>query len=708
MRKSCLSLLFLLLLVCTAAISQPFTLDSLGVDGVVLDSHWKFHEGDDSSWAAAGYNDAGWDTIPIDSYPPNRDTVLWYRLHLRFNASLLNIPLALSIRQTGAADIYLDGKKLISYGIVSAGKNQEEGYNPKNEPFILTVGNGQDHVLAIRYSNHVTRRKSQPFGPELTIGHANTILSEVFDLAFAKLILGDITLGFFMGLTFLHLLLYFFYRSDTSNLYYSLFTGAFLFLLFSFHFHTYHTSSESWNVINKMLPVAYPCFFFLLFLLGTRLFGMRRKKFFYLTVGITAATILFYFFNSRLYSYLLISLIFNVSITMLFTIWYAFKKRTDGSVILGTGMVLSLLFIIIMLILLIFNDFSISLTGGRQVLFLFFLMLSVLSIPISMSVYLARNFAFKSKTLTLKLDEVQELSEKNLQHAREKEELLSQQNEKLEGLVKLRTAEVTTQKNILEEQKEQLEIKNREILDSLQYARFLQEVILPPVSFINEKVTDSFILFKPKDIVAGDFYFSEMEGDHFFIAVADCTGHGVPGAMLSILCSNALSQAVKEFRITDPGKVLDKVNEIVGGTFDKSRQAVNDGMDISLLVINRKEKEITWAGAYNHIWYTENDSLQVIKGNKQPIGKHLMRSPFITHHIPWQEGSRFYLFTDGYADQFGGKDGKKFMRRNLYELIKSAAMQPAAEQKKLLEETFRTWSMSHEQVDDVTIVGVII
>ena len=231
---------------------------------------------------------------------------------------------------------------------------------------------------------------------------------------------------------------------------------------------------------------------------------------------------------------------------------------------------------------------------------------------------------------------------------------------------------------------------------------------MPPQSFIKEYVYNCFVLYKPKDIVAGDFYYAEKAGDYFFIAAADCTGHGVPGAMLSVLCSNALNQAINEFGISDPGLILDKVNELVSATFEKSKQDVNDGMDISLLAISRDKKKIRWAGAYNHLWYTVNGTLQEIRATKQPIGKYHNRSNFTSHEIPWQPGACFYLFTDGYADQFGGSEGKKYLRKNLFGLIQSVCGKPADEQQQYLDQTFYDWTGKHEQVDDMTLVGIII
>lgn len=210
----------------------------------------------------------------------------------------------------------------------------------------------------------------------------------------------------------------------------------------------------------------------------------------------------------------------------------------------------------------------------------------------------------------------------------------------------------------------------------------------------------------PKDIVAGDFYFFETTPTHLFYAAADCTGHGVPGAMVSIVCSNALTRCVKEFDLTDPGKILDKTRELILDTFKKSGQDVKDGMDISMITIEKNSGKITWAGANNPLWYLHNNAIHEIKPDKQPIGKTDDPKPFTTHVLPYKNDLMVYLFTDGYADQFGGEKGKKLKYANLQKLLLKIAHQPIKEQSLQLLESFKEWRGELEQVDDVCIIGV--
>jgi serine phosphatase RsbU (regulator of sigma subunit)/Tfp pilus assembly protein PilF len=262
------------------------------------------------------------------------------------------------------------------------------------------------------------------------------------------------------------------------------------------------------------------------------------------------------------------------------------------------------------------------------------------------------------------------------------------------------------QKGIIERQKDLVEEKQKEILDSITYAKRLQDAILPPLSLFKEYFSESFILYKPKDIVAGDFYWMEKLEDSILIAVADCTGHGVPGAMVSVVCSTALNRAVLEFGISEPGKILDKTREIVLETFAKSHKDVKDGMDISLASINTRTLEIKWAGANNPIWYISNNELNSITADKQPIGSSFDSQPFKTHQLQFKKGDILFLFTDGYADQFGGEKGKKFKYTPLKELLLHNASLSMSEQEQLLESTFENWKKDVEQVDDVCIMGL--
>lgn len=275
--------------------------------------------------------------------------------------------------------------------------------------------------------------------------------------------------------------------------------------------------------------------------------------------------------------------------------------------------------------------------------------------------------------------------------------------------------------DIISKQKEIVEHKNKEILDSINYAKYIQNALLPSEKIINELPVECFILFKPKDIVSGDFYWihnnpiSEKSVDEVYIAAVDCTGHGVPGALVSVVGNNGLNRCLKEYGIHDTGKILDKLSELVEETFEKSENELKDGMDISLLKISSDNNEhstrkfhLQWSGANNPLWIIRKNStiIEEIKADKQPVGKFMERKNFTSHSLFLEKGDRLYLFTDGYADQFGGPKGKKFKYRQLEEVLLSTIHLTLTDQKQALENAFDSWKANHEQVDDVCIIGI--
>jgi serine phosphatase RsbU (regulator of sigma subunit) len=256
-----------------------------------------------------------------------------------------------------------------------------------------------------------------------------------------------------------------------------------------------------------------------------------------------------------------------------------------------------------------------------------------------------------------------------------------------------------------------IEESHKEIRDSINYAKRLQDAILPSDENFQKTLSDSFILYKPKDIVAGDFYWMETIGNLTFVAVADCTGHGVPGAMVSVVCNNALNRTINEFGLKDPNKILDKVNELVQGTFNKNNENVKDGMDISLIsveleALSSEKKIMKWAGANNPLWIVRKNELIEIKADKQPIGYYEKRKPFTIHEIKIEKGDVLYLFTDGYADQFGGPKGKKFKYKQISEKLLAISGEKMSDQKNVLEETLSHWKGNLEQVDDICMIGI--
>ena len=264
--------------------------------------------------------------------------------------------------------------------------------------------------------------------------------------------------------------------------------------------------------------------------------------------------------------------------------------------------------------------------------------------------------------------------------------------------------EVERQKEAVEGQKEQIEEAHKEITDSINYAKRIQSAILPPMKKVKELLRDSFIIYLPKNIVAGDFYWLEEHEGWTLFAAADCTGHGVPGAMVSVICDSALHRSVREHNLSDPGKILDKTRDIITEEFERSEEEVKDGMDISLCAL--KGNQLKWAGANNPLWIVRNNELVEYRPDKQPIGKYSASKPFTTHTVDLKKGDTIYVFTDGYQDQFGGEKGKKYKASNLKELLLSMQNSSIDVQRKLIEDEFSKWKGNLEQLDDVCIIGL--
>ncbi len=303
-----------------------------------------------------------------------------------------------------------------------------------------------------------------------------------------------------------------------------------------------------------------------------------------------------------------------------------------------------------------------------------------------------------------------------------------------------RYKESQKQKKIINTQKEIVEAKTKEITDSINYAKNIQNSILPTEEEFESTLKNSFIYYQPKDIVAGDFYWMEklpsssFEGSEIiYFAAADCTGHGVPGAMVSVVCNGALNRAIGEYNLKQPAEILNKVRELVIKTFDRSGDdsKLRDGMDIALCslkfnVLNSKLDQLNnqnlipktaamleYAGANNPLWIITKNSegeneLIEIKADKQPIGRHFRKTNFNNHTVSLQKGNTIYIFTDGYADQFGGPKGKKMMYRPFKEFLLSIQDKNMQEQKIAIQKHFNEWKGELEQVDDVCVIGVCI
>lgn len=270
---------------------------------------------------------------------------------------------------------------------------------------------------------------------------------------------------------------------------------------------------------------------------------------------------------------------------------------------------------------------------------------------------------------------------------------------------------IAAQKEKIEVQKELLLHKNKEITDSINYARRIQSSVLPSINLVKKLLPESFIYFKPKDIVSGDFYWTCESNGYVFCAVSDCTGHGVPGAMMSMLGASLLNQIVLNAKVESPSEILKELHYHILKTLNENmdHQESKDGMDIALIRIDNKNKTVQYAGAGRPLYLVKNSKLIAYKPDKHAIGSSNesseMRS-YTLHTISFSEPTQFYLFSDGIPDQFGGEKGKKLMTKNLLVFLEKTASLPLPEQEKQFAQFFEIWKKGVEQTDDVTLISI--
>jgi serine phosphatase RsbU (regulator of sigma subunit) len=262
--------------------------------------------------------------------------------------------------------------------------------------------------------------------------------------------------------------------------------------------------------------------------------------------------------------------------------------------------------------------------------------------------------------------------------------------------------------NQIEKQKVELEIKDKNITDSLIYAQRIQEALLPSEDYFRRHFNDSFIFFRPKDIVSGDFYWIGEKGDKIFVVGADCTGHGVPGALMSMIGLEIIEKTINEDNIEKPSAILAVMNRGLERTFSREKNIgtiIRDGMDIGICVIDKKKKKVEYSGAFFPLYLIRDNSLIEIKGDKLIIGMNPKGISYTVNEFDLKKDDILYIFSDGYIDQFGGNENKKFMYRRFRYLLTTIHRFPLNDQKSILEDNIRTWMGRNPQLDDMMVIG---
>lgn len=261
----------------------------------------------------------------------------------------------------------------------------------------------------------------------------------------------------------------------------------------------------------------------------------------------------------------------------------------------------------------------------------------------------------------------------------------------------------------IEIQRSELQLRNKDLTDSLNYARRIQAALLPADHHIRRIFPDHFIYYRPKHIVSGDFYWFGERDDRYFIVAADCTGHGVPGALMSMIGLELIQKIINEFRVDDTDQVLLTMNRELESAFFKEESGkamIKDGIEMGICIIDKKTRLMEFSGAFLPVYIVRDDKLIEIKGDKKNVVQSFAMVSFNRSTFTLREGDLLYLFSDGYADQFGGPENKKFMYRRLRHILLTISKYSLADQQRILDETIESWMEGHDQIDDMMILGI--
>ncbi len=699
-------------------ISFALPIDTLRLENLhheyQLTKSWCYQLGDNPSYAQEDFDDSAWheyddDTSKafLDSAFQHPPVMVWFRYHFFADSTLHERILSLKVILKDACEIYFDGKQIKTIGKLETGIEKGiSGFSLNSTPLALSVTTGKEHVIALRYSHFSVTDASRDIqfdvlnsisGFEASIRTIESSLEEMKDTSTTFIV--SFFSGIFITLSLFHFILFLFYRSNRTNLYYSLFT-LLLFIIF-YGIYKIQSGSDLYATtrIGALEVFSILCTPLLFIALLYQIF-YKRILFFYwiLATAIVAGMLLVMFSSYQNIGTILIFLFVLSSLIEILRVYIkAWKKKKAGAGIFLFGILVPPVGVSILAILaFVLNKFGLETLATEidERLSAFFGYSMLLSVSISMTIYLAKDFSRINLKLSQQLNEIKHLFQKTVIQENERKKILENQKAELERKVHERTSE--------------LEQKNRNILDNLHYAQRIQSAILPEIGLIYQTLTDSFIFYRPKDIVSGDFYtFSQKEGK-VVIAAADCTGHGVTGAFLSMIGVSLMNQLVNERGYTQPAEILNHLNSGIVNALQQNTSDLSDGMDIAICTFDLNKRQLEFAGANRPLYLIRNGKFEEVKADKLAIGGFRLKpnALFTNHQMELEQGDIIYLFTDGFADQFGGESGKKMLSKRLRELLISMQAMSMREQEIRLSGFFDEWKGTNEQVDDVLLIGI--
>lgn len=689
----------------------PVLISNLHKTSFELSENWRYMLDDRKEYATKTFNDSKWNTVnPLltesDIAKSHFRGFAWFRIHVVFDSSARLAPVVLMLKHIGASEVYLDGELIASFG--KLGPLHEERFVSYRTPIYIVPPIGREVVIAVRYSNtqynytfHSDGDKHAGFSAEF-LDAENYYYSSV-DQILTMSIIGWGGFVFFLSFGLVHFLLFIFYKARRSNFYFFLLCCV-LALVF-----LYPWLDTGLELTDPNWYAAVSLVFFLLVSMVTLSMVTVLYSFFY--TKFPKIYWIFLVFSMLVFPGLLIERdiaiavviiqIFVISIEIIRVVIVALRKKKRGAKIVSYGFGIFGSFILTCFVAALLNGGSVVMdnsTVGEVITALF--LLAILSIPLSMSIFLAWDFAQTNRTLSKKLIEVEELSVRTIEQEKEKQKILAEQNEVLEFQVQERTKEINEQKKVIEE-------KNKDITDSINYAQRIQRSILPTAEEIAGIFKENFVLFKPRDIVSGDFYQFKKKENLRYAILADCTGHGVPGALMSMIGSNLLHQIIMERGIKEPNDILSELHKEVRSTLRQtSGVQSHDGMDAAIVL--KEGGKLFIASANRPVYIVKRGELTELRPDKRSIGGSSVGDDvtFSINEVEIESGMMIYLFSDGYADQFGGDKVKKFKVKNLSELLVSISEKPLDAQREILNDTFDNWKKQLEQVDDVSLIGL--
>jgi serine phosphatase RsbU (regulator of sigma subunit) len=616
-------------------------------------------------------------------------------MHTSFiaDSTLLNELFALRYKFTGSVRLMVNSHTLLAAGSFSNSINKKVE-KISHDDFMLVLLSDTLNQISIDY---IPAIKQSKWNFSLLLLSQDRMKQKTAESLFA--LKEEFALGFFyLAFAIIFIALFLFAQSNNENLYFACFAffASLYFIInatFAFNVRNFYANYA------MLLAIEFLAMFF-----SRILINQERFKWSILLLSLLFISLHFtgYYEKHRILVMVVVSvlIVFSSLSCFYYLIQGFFQKKWEARLITFGSLTGVFLSVLVPTVYVFLTSTAGQLNKESNVID-YISDVGICLYPLIAAIILGKRNASVQQKLVLQVETIRKLAEENLEKEKERKKLVEEQNQILDAKVKERTQELALKNELIT-------LKNRETTESLVYARRIQSAILPDLRLFHQLFEQSFVLYLPKDIVSGDFYFLAHQEQTVTVACADCTGHGVAGAFMSMIGSSLFNQLINEQKIDGPAEVLDKLNEGIIHALKQRESESNDGMDVALCTFSLNEKKVRFAGANRPLWLIRNGELLQFKSNNFPIGglQVLHDEKFSQQEIALQSGDTLYLFTDGFADQFGGPFGKKLMSKRLREFLLHTIALSMEEQEQALRKLFLDWKGSHEQVDDVLVIGI--